>query len=129
MLVRPPEVKHMGVWGAGNFANDQALDYAHELVDRMIEQVEEAVASEHGLEPDEPDSVRVMCNVELMWLIGRHAGLSRPEAETAEVWKDRYLAVWDAHIDGLDPEPGFKEERRAVVVATFDRLILLYRGQ
>jgi hypothetical protein len=87
-------------------ANDEALDSAHELVDRMIEQVEDAVASEHGLEPD---SARMMCNVELMWLIGQHAGLSMPEAETVEVWKDKYLAVWDAHIDGLDPEPGYKE--------------------
>ena len=93
----------MGVWGAGNFANDEALDYAHELVDQMIEQVEEAVASEHGLEPDEPDSARVMCNVELMWLIGQHAGLSMPEAETVEGWRDKYIAVWDEYIDGLDP--------------------------
>jgi Domain of unknown function (DUF4259) len=119
----------MGVWGAGNFANDEALDYAHELADQMIEQVKEAVASEHGLEPDEPDSARVMCNVELMSLIGQHAGLSMPEVETVEGWKGKYLAVWDGYIDGLDPKPGFKEERRAVIVETFDRLIALCRGQ
>jgi hypothetical protein len=119
----------MGVWGAGNFANDEALDYGHELVDQMIEQVEEAMASEHGLEPDEPDSARVMCNVELMWLIGKHAGLSMPEAETVEGWRDKYLAVWDGYIDGLEPKPGFKEERRAVIVESFDRLIALCRSE
>ncbi|HTU22532.1 MAG TPA: DUF4259 domain-containing protein [Gemmataceae bacterium] len=119
----------MGVWGAGNFANDEALDYAHELVDRMIEQVESTVASEHGMEPDEPDSFRLMCNIELMCLIGQYAGLSMPEAKKVKRWKKTYLAVWDGYIDGLDPKPGFKEERRAVIVQSFDRLIAFCKSQ
>ena len=30
----------------------------------MIEQVEATIASEHGMEPDEPDSARLMCSVQ-----------------------------------------------------------------
>ena len=119
----------MGVWAAGNFANDEALDYAHELVDRMIEQIEETIGSEHGLEPDEPDSARLMCNIELMWLIGQHVGLSMPEAKMVEGWKAKYLATWDGYIDGLQPKAGFKVERRAVIVESFDRLAAFCKGQ
>jgi hypothetical protein len=119
----------MGVWGAGNFANDAALDYAHELVDGMVKQVEETIASEHGMEPDEWASARMIANVELMCVIGRHVGLSMMEAATVEWWKGEYLVVWDGYIDGLQPKPGFKEERRKVIVETFDRLIELRREQ
>ena len=35
----------------------------------------------------------------------------------------RYLEMFDAHIDHLAPVPGFKEERRAVIESTFDRLL------
>jgi hypothetical protein len=117
----------MGVWGAGNFANDAALDYTHELVDELAEQVEETIASEHGMEPDEPSSARMMASIELMWVVGWHVGISMMEAATVEWWKDEYLAVWDRYIDGLQPKPGFKEERRKVIVETFDRLIELCR--
>jgi hypothetical protein len=117
----------MGVWGAGNFANDAALDYAHELVDAMVQQIAEAIASEHGMEPDEDSSTMMVCNVELMCVIGRHVGISMVKAAAVESWKEAYLKVWDGYIDRLKPVPGFKEERHGVIVETFDRLIELCR--
>jgi hypothetical protein len=117
----------MGVWGAGNFASDAALDYVHEVVDTMVHQIAEAIASEHGMEPDEDSSTVMVCNVELMCLIGRRVGISMVKAAAVESWKEAYLKVWDGYIDGLKPVPGFKEERRAVIVETFDRLIELCR--
>jgi Domain of unknown function (DUF4259) len=119
----------MGVWAAGNFDNDEAMDYVHELVDQMVEQIVSTVASEHGMEPDEPDSFRLMCNVELLWLIGQRVGASLPKSAAVADWKTKYLAVWDEYIDDLDPKPGFKEERRAVITESFDRLISLCRSQ
>jgi cell wall assembly regulator SMI1 len=122
----------MSVWGADNFANDIALDYVHALTDRMIEQVERTVSSPHGMEPDEPESVRLMCNIELLWLIGRHARLSMMESVKVEGWKEKYLAVWDSSIDGLlgpNPKPGVKAMRRAVIEESFDRLIALCKSQ
>jgi hypothetical protein len=122
----------MGVWGADNFANDTALDYVHKLIDQMIAQVERTVASPHGMKPDEPESTRMMCNIELMWLIGRHARLSMMESATVESWKTKYLETWEGYIDGLlrnYSEPGVKEERRAVIIQTFDQLIALCKSQ
>ena len=52
-----------------------------------------------------------------------------PEAETIQNWKTKYLAVWDKYIDGLVPKPGFKEERRAVILKSFNRLIALCKSQ
>jgi hypothetical protein len=71
----------------------------------------------------------MVVGVELVWLIGRHVRLSLPTAETVAYWRDEYLAVWDRHIDGLQPVAGFKEERRAVIAETFGRLIELCRSQ
>lgn len=39
------------------------------------------------------------------------------------------MAVWERTIDGLEPVEGFKDERRAVLVATFDRLAEAAAGQ
>ena len=38
-------------------------------------------------------------------------------------WKQRYLEMYDAQIDGLEPVAGFKTARRAVIERTFDRLL------
>ena len=122
----------MGVWGSDNFANDTALDFAHKLVDQMIAQVERTIVSPQEMRPDEPESSHLMCNIELMWLIGRHARLSMMESAKVEDWKAKYLAVWDRSIDGLlgpNPKPGVKAERRAVIVESFDRLIALCKSQ
>jgi Domain of unknown function (DUF4259) len=119
----------MGTWAAGNFDNDAALDHAQQVAEWLMDQVEATLASEHGMEPDERDSARMMAGIELLWLIGQHVRLSLPTAETVAYWRDEYLAVWDRHIDGLTPVPGFKEERRAVIVESFDRLIALCRSQ
>jgi len=119
----------VGTWAAGNFDNDAALDYAQQVADRLMDQIETTLASEHGMAPDERDSARMVAGVELVWLIGRHVRLSLPTAEAVAYWRDEYLAVWDRHIDGLQPAPGFKEQRRAVIAVTFDRLIELCRSQ
>jgi hypothetical protein len=81
------------------------------------------------MEPDERSSALMMCNVELLWLIGRHVGLSQLKLDEVEGWKQKYLEVWDGYIDGLKPKAGFKEERRKVIAETFDRLIELCREQ
>lgn len=52
-----------------------------------------------------------------------------PETDEVRRWKEKYLATWDQHIDGLDPAPGFKKERRAVIVKSFNRLITLCKSQ
>ncbi len=123
----------IGVWGSDIFANDRAADYVHKLVDQMIEQVERTVASPRGMVLDERESTRMMCDIELMWLIGQHARLSMHESAKVERWKARNLPVWDAYFDAplmqRHLKPGVKEEHRAAVVACFDQLIALCRSQ
>src|SRR5262249_10270322 len=52
-----------------------------------------------------------------------------PPPETVAEWKRKYLQVWDDGIDGMDPDPDYKKQRREVLVATFDRGERLARGR
>ncbi|MFI5532912.1 DUF4259 domain-containing protein [Kitasatospora sp. NPDC051853] len=116
----------MGTWGSGNFESDAALDHLSIVVDRLVSEVAEAMADDPvAIEPDEYWGVAVPCNLELLHVLAQ-AGYARddlPEAEVIEGWKRTFMAVWERTIDGLEPSPRFKDERRAVLNRTFDQLI------
>ncbi|MGK5671818.1 DUF4259 domain-containing protein [Micromonospora sp. URMC 106] len=115
----------MGTWGSGNFDGDTAADHLSGLTDRLIAEVAEAISGDPvGIEPDEYWGVAVPCNLELLHLIARqnYVGVSLPDQATIAGWKSRYLAVWDQTIDGLEPGPEYKQQRRATLVRTFDQL-------
>jgi hypothetical protein len=115
----------MGTWGAGNFDSDTAADHLAMVVDRLVTEVAEAMAGDPvRIEPDEYWGVAVPCNLELLHLIARQGfvGAVLPDVATIETWKAAFLGVWDATIDGLEPTPQYKAERRAVLVRTFDQL-------
>ncbi|MER5614185.1 MULTISPECIES: DUF4259 domain-containing protein [unclassified Streptomyces] len=118
----------MGTWGSGNFDSDTAADHLSGITGRLVSEIEEAMAGDPvGLEPDEYDGVAVPCNVELLCLMAEqnHVGASVPEPVVAEGWKKTFMDVWERTIDGLEPEPEYKEDRRAELIRTFDRLIAL----
>ncbi|MFE2721961.1 DUF4259 domain-containing protein [Kitasatospora sp. NPDC059327] len=120
----------MGTWGSGNFDSDTAADHLAELTDRLIDEVERAMSGDRTeLEPDEYWGVAVPCNLELLHLIASrdHVGAALPTAATIEGWRTDFMAVWERSIDGLAPVPGHKEERRAVLLRTFDGLAALAR--
>jgi len=77
-----------------------------------------------GIVPDEDWGVAVPCNLELLHLIAQQnwLGTNLPHPDTIADWKTKYLAVWDQAIDALGPSPGYKEQRRTVLVQTFDQL-------
>lgn len=115
----------MGTWGSGNFDSDTAADHLSGLTDQLISEVTEAMSGDPvGIEPDEYWGVAVPCNLELLHLVAqqRYVGASLPDPETIADWKTRFLAVWDKTIDDLEPGPEYKEQRRAVLVRTFDQL-------
>ena len=115
----------MGSWGKGNFDSDTAADHLGRVTGRLIAEVAKAMSGDLvEIEPDEYWGVAVPCNLELLCLLAEqpYVGVELPPVETIADWKQRYLAVWDETIDGLEPTPDYREQRRAVLVNTFDRL-------
>lgn len=115
----------MGTWGSGNFDSDTAADHLVVVTDRLVTEVAEAMAGDPvEIEPDEYWGVAVPCNLELLHLIAQqgYVGAQLPDAATIEEWKTKFMAVWDATIDGLEPMDRHRAERRAVLALTFDRL-------
>ncbi|MET9656597.1 DUF4259 domain-containing protein [Streptomyces sp. NPDC006510] len=118
----------MGTWGSGNFDSDAAADHLSGITGRLVSEIEEAMAGDPvGLEPDEYYGVTVPCNVELLCLIveQNHVGASVPEPAVVEGWKKTFMDVWERTIDGLEPKQEYKEDRRAELIRTFDRLAAL----
>jgi hypothetical protein len=132
--------KLMGTWSEGVYENDVAADYVYGVMDKMLEQIQQATDDPAKLEPDEDDSQILLCNVDLLavladhvyrqvWFTWRIRGPLLPAADTILDWKAKYLAAWDKAIDGLDPDPEYKAGHRRQIVATFDRLAELSRRQ
>ncbi|MFF9349959.1 DUF4259 domain-containing protein [Streptomyces sp. NPDC014734] len=120
----------MGTWGNGNFDSDTAADHLSDITGRLVSDIEAAMAGDpSGLEPDDYDGVVVPCNVELLCLIAEqgHVGAAVPEAAVVEGWKKTFMDVWERTIDELEPDPEYKEGRRAELIRTFDRLADLAR--
>ncbi|MFD9237009.1 DUF4259 domain-containing protein [[Kitasatospora] papulosa] len=115
----------MGTWGAGNFDSDAAADHLAGLADRLVTEVMDAMTGDPvGLEPDEYGGMTVPCNLELLLVLARQGwvGVALPSPEVIRAWQGTFLAVWERTIDGLEPSPAYKDERRAVLNGTFEQL-------
>ncbi|MEH0638859.1 DUF4259 domain-containing protein [Streptomyces bottropensis] len=122
----------MGDWGTGNFDSDTAADHLSILTNRLITEVADAMAGDPvELEPDEYWGIAVPANLELLGLLARqgYVGASLPEAEVVEGWKKTYMTAWEGRIDDLTPSSGYKDERRTVLIRTFDELAELRRKE
>jgi hypothetical protein len=117
----------MGTWGAGNFANDAALDFIGHEIDRYITLINEIFADEDRFRLDEDAEGELMPSVEILIVLCERCAGILPTGLDIAAWKQRYLEMYDAQIDGLAPVPGHKEERRAVIETTFDRLLIYQR--
>jgi hypothetical protein len=117
----------MGVWGAGNFSNDAALDFvASAVVKPMTTQLRKVVENLALADPEE-HSFEVLAAVEILAVVCEGINAYPPPSELVEQCRDVCLRGWDQGIDKLDPKPGYKEERRAVIAATFERLLKVCR--
>jgi hypothetical protein len=115
----------MGTWGAGNFDSDYALDFLDAEVRRHVEAIEGIFADDELFQLDEDAEAVLIPNVFILGLLCEHCRAHLPATIDVGSWKARYLAMFDREIDGLEPAPGFKDERRFVIAATFDRLAAL----
>ncbi|MFD7658060.1 hypothetical protein ACFV4N_29155, partial [Actinosynnema sp. NPDC059797] len=100
----------MGTWGTGNYDNDTAADHLGTRTGGLIEEIAEYFAGDPvELEPDEYGGVVVPGAVELLCLIAEQGwvGAALPPPDVAREWKRRYLEVWEATIDELEPSPEY----------------------
>ncbi|WP_062207086.1 DUF4259 domain-containing protein [Streptomyces sp. NBRC 109706] len=115
----------MGTWGSGNFESDTARDYLSSFMDRLVAEVAEVMDGDPvAIEPDEYWGVAIPCQLELLQVLTRagHSSDTPLRPEVVERWKEHFMAVWERTIDDLGPAPGYKEQRRAVLIRTFDQL-------
>ncbi|MDR3064874.1 MULTISPECIES: DUF4259 domain-containing protein [Comamonas] len=116
----------MGTWSHGNFDNDTALDWLADITGQLLDEIAEALDSPEALLAGEPESDLVPCRIELLCAMAE-GGMHPlwPDVQTLEHWKATYLQAWEESIDELEPDEGYKQERRIVIVETFDRMIAL----
>jgi hypothetical protein len=132
----------MGTWGPGNFENDAAADHLIGLCSPLLTEIERTMEEPSSLVLDEDDAVVVMANLEIIACLSEHLGrydhskLGKilypcvlPSPKVIVNWRQAYLALWDAHIDELEPKPEYKKQRREVIAKTFDRVERLARTQ
>lgn len=116
----------MGTWSHGNFDNDTALDWLADITGQLIDEIAEALDSPEALQAGESESDLVPCRIELLCAIAEGSMHPLwPDLQTLEQWKATYLQAWDQSIDELEPEEGYKQDRRIAIIETFDRMIAL----
>jgi hypothetical protein len=121
------ETGEMGTWGAGNFDSDYALDFLDTEVQRHVDAIERIFADDELFQLDEDAEAVLVPSVFILSLLCEHCRAHLPATSDVAQWKARYLAMYDQQIDAMEATPGFKDERRFVIAATFDRLAALTR--
>jgi hypothetical protein len=72
---------------------------------------------------DESNGQTIMAAVEVLAVLCEQLHATPPAPSQVAAWRDDYLRAWESYIDALRPKAGYKEERRAVIIKTFDRLL------
>lgn len=114
----------MGTWGPGNFEGDGPLDYVGGLVDQLTDTINSCFEDDNA-DLDEGGEDELMPSVFVLSLLAEHCGAAPPKPDVIESWRDRYVAIYDEQIDGLDPDAEYKVERRKVIAETFAALLHL----
>jgi len=119
----------MGTWGAGTFQNDAALDFINTEIDCHVGAIEKIFSDESRYSLDEDAEGELMPRIEiLLALCERCHGVLHEDMDIA-AWKTRYLAMYDEQIDGMEPGDDLKQQRRTVIVDTFDQLVEQHAAQ
>jgi hypothetical protein len=111
--------------GAGNFDSDAASDYVGDLVERLAQEVEQALSNPSSLEPDEYYGEVLPGIVEIIAALHQLSGTTAiPPPDVVASWRTRFLAVREKAVGGTldDTDPRTNAIRRV-----FDRLQELSR--
>jgi hypothetical protein len=119
----------MGTWGPGNFDSDMALDFINEQVDHYVRLIEAIFDDEQRFLLDEDAEAMILPSIEILLLLCGECHGVLPTSLDVAAWTARYLAMYDDQIDGLEPGPDFKRQRRTVIEETFDELLRRHTRQ
>lgn len=111
----------MGAWGPGNFDNDTAMDFVHD--------VSKTLAAEMAPREFVEDIDITMAGVAMRLVLVKYCHGPVPDREEIENLRKAILEVYDRQIDGLAPKPDYKKGRRAVMDETFRELLRLIDDQ
>src|SRR5262249_10079959 len=75
------------------------------------------------------ESNKILAAAETLAIVCEAISIDPPETKLIERCRDVCLREWDTHIDACDPDPAYKAGRRAVIAATFERLLGVCRGR
>jgi hypothetical protein len=118
----------MGTWAAGPFENDAALDFFGEVMDVLMEAVNDFVAAPEIDETFDP----AFAAIALLNVVMQRTP-SRPWSGDGIVHggpiRDAMIRCFDEQIDGMDPDPDFKRDQRASLVATLDTFVQLLASE
>ena len=118
----------MGVWSASNFGNDAACDFVQNVVVKpLTARLQDIVENPALADPEEQACFEVMAAVELLAVVCDGGKAHPPSSQLVEDCHDLCLRGWDEGIDKLHPDAEYKLERRAVIAATFERLLVICR--
>lgn len=114
----------MGTWGPGNLENDYAGDElgdrTHKLVESLLERARNKLSCDQG----EYEHTALIVDFEMVFALDAKRLLycnNLPAVEDIEQLKHEFIREWDVHIEGYDPKPEYKKERRKVILRTFNR--------
>jgi hypothetical protein len=116
----------MGAWGPGNFDNHDALNYIDLEMRRLISTIEAVFTDEDRFHLDEEAEGCIIPSVVLLSLLCKHCHAILPKSLNIASWKDQYLQMYDHEIAGdigLQLPENFAYQRRAIIAATFDKLL------
>src|SRR4051794_25154701 len=124
----------MGRWGPGNFDDDIARDFLNGIIarfEKVIERIlagdypEEAMGSTNLVDAGE---CCLVPTVEVITALHERLGSEYlPRPETVARWSQDYLERLEQALRETDPNvlTWYREERRPVIAATFNRLLRL----
>lgn len=107
----------MGVWGAGNFENDYALDVRIEIEKAITTPLERFVKDP---DPQIETLDDLMASIEIHIALIRYCGTDSPEKRFTSKLRRKILRLYDNEIDTLKPDAIYKRQRRSVLVKTLD---------
>lgn len=114
----------MRTWGSGNFENEGASNLLYEFINPFTATIAELMTELRDAERfKELGEAQIMPMLDIVITLSTHyKTVPSIEPGMLQEWRIKYLSAYDKYIGDLDLNDDFKEERRAIILKTFDNL-------